>query len=92
MVKVFRSDFNSILACLTCYLSKGPLKRDFLDIYLTTFFGARRFKTTSAMKAILFFKIFNIESRFPQCNKKLGKCFFGSEIIESEDVLINCLY
>ena len=31
------SNFNSALANLPCYLLKGPLKRDFLDIYLTTF-------------------------------------------------------
>ena len=31
------ADLNSALACLPCYLSKWPLKRDFLDIYLTTF-------------------------------------------------------
>ena len=29
--------FNSALASLSCCLSKGRLKRDFLDIYLTTF-------------------------------------------------------
>ena len=31
------ADFNSTWARLSCYLSKGPLKQDFLDIYLTTF-------------------------------------------------------
>ena len=29
-------DFNSAWARLSCCLSKGPLKRDFLGIYLTT--------------------------------------------------------
>ena len=27
------SDFNSVLARFLCYLLKGPMKRDFLDIY-----------------------------------------------------------
>ena len=31
------ADFHSGSARLPCCLSKGPLKRDFLDIYLTTF-------------------------------------------------------
>ena len=31
------ADFNSAWVCLPCCLSKDPLKRDFLDIYLTTF-------------------------------------------------------
>ena len=31
------TDFNSVLARLPCCLTKGPLKQDFLDIYLTTF-------------------------------------------------------
>ena len=34
--KVCDADFNSAWARLRCCLSKGPLKRDFLDIYLTT--------------------------------------------------------
>ena len=33
---------------------KGPLKLDFLDIYLTTFFGVRKFKYTKLIKAIFF--------------------------------------
>ena len=35
----FCSDFNSASARLPCYLSNDPLKLDFLDIYITTFFG-----------------------------------------------------
>ena len=31
------TDLNSASARLPCCLSKGPLKRDFLDIYMTTF-------------------------------------------------------
>ena len=44
-----RSDSNSVSTYLLCCLSKGPLKDDFLDIYLTTFFGALNFRNRSAM-------------------------------------------
>ena len=43
-----RLDFNSFSTRLPCYLWKSPQKRDFLDIYLTTFFGVRKLKNTSA--------------------------------------------
>ena len=33
----YDADFNSAWARLPCCLSKGPLKRDLLDFYLTTF-------------------------------------------------------
>ena len=68
------------------------MKQDFIDSYLTTFFGVSKLKTTSAMKVIFFLIILKIESRFPKCNKKLGKCIFVSEIIASPDVAINCHY
>ena len=45
---------------LPCFLSKGTLKRDFLDIYLTTFFGVRNFENKSAMRVIFFLKMFQI--------------------------------
>ena len=51
-----RWDFNCVTACLPCYLLKGPLKRDFLVIYLTTFFRAHNFKNTSAKSFMLFRK------------------------------------
>ena len=41
-------------------LSKGPLKQDFLDIYLTTFSGVRNFGKKSAMRVIFFLKMFQI--------------------------------
>ena len=41
--------------------SKGPLKRDFLDIYLTALFGVGKFKNTSAMRVILFSKMVQLD-------------------------------
>ena len=33
-------------ACLPCCLWRGSLKQDFLDIYLTTYFEVRHFRST----------------------------------------------
>ena len=70
-----RSDFNSVLPRLPCYFSRDLLKRDFLDIYLTTFFEVRKFKSKSARTVILFLKMLKIECKFQKCNKKLKKHF-----------------
>ena len=43
-------------APLPCYLLKGPLKRDFLDIYVTMSFGVCNFKNASPMRVIFFFE------------------------------------
>ena len=51
-----RPGCNSVWAHLPCSLWKGPLKGDFPDIYLITFFGDRNFGNTSAMTVILFFE------------------------------------
>ena len=71
----FCSDFNSASARFSCYLSNEPLKLDFLDIYLSTFFGDCRFKNTSAMRVIFFLKMLKTESKFRKSKKKLRKCF-----------------
>ena len=57
----------------SCF-SKGPLKPEFLDSYLTTFFGVRNFVNTSAMRVIFFLKMFKIESSFQKLRKKFRKC------------------
>ena len=64
---------NSALAPLPFYFSKGPLKLDFLETYLTTYFGIRQFKSTSAMRVIYFLKMFKIESKLRKCKKKKEK-------------------
>ena len=50
------SAWNSASARLPCHLWKGALKRDFLDIYLTMYFGVPELKNTSAMIVIFFFE------------------------------------
>ena len=44
--------------------SQKRMKQEFLHIQLTTFFGVRKFKIPSAMRVILFLKIFEIESKY----------------------------
>ena len=85
------SAWNSASARLPCHLWKGALKRDFLDIYLTTYFGVPKFKNTSAMIVISFLKMFQIVFKFRKCKKKIEKIFFVSEKNASENVAINCL-
>ena len=60
MVKVLSFKFQQISARFPCCFPKDPLKRDFLDIDVTMFFGVRNFGNTSAMRVILFLKMFKI--------------------------------
>ena len=92
----WHSDFNSVVARLPCYLSKGPLKHDLLHPYLTTFYGVRNFKNAAARRRFSFLKMFKNELKFTKCKKKKKKKrnekkFQVSDIIVSETVEINCL-
>ena len=62
--KVLWFRFQTCLGTLTYCFSKHPPKRDFLDIYLTTFWGVRNFQNTKSMRVILFFKIFRFSTKF----------------------------
>ena len=66
------------------------MKRDFLDIYLTTVFGVGKFKNTSAMRVIFFLKMLKLESKIRK--KKTAKIFFVSEINASVNVARNSLF
>ena len=90
MVKVLSFSFEQCFGLFTMFLWKGALKWVFLDIYLTTFFAARNFQNTSAVRVIFFLKICKIE--FQTIKKKIHKIFFVSEIIASKNVAIDCLY
>ena len=43
---------------LSCCLSKGAVKRHFLDIFLTMFLGFQNFVNTLAMRVVVFLKMF----------------------------------
>ena len=60
MVKVLSFNFQHIWARFPSCFSKDPLRQDFLDVQLTTFFGVHNFGNTSAMTVIDFLKIFKI--------------------------------
>ena len=70
MIKVLSFRFQQCVGLFTLLLFEGPLKQDFLDVYLTTFFGVRKRENTSAVTVILFYKILKFESKFPECKKK----------------------
>ena len=69
MVKVLLFRFQKFLDRLPCYLSKGPPKGNFLEIYVTSFCGVRKFKNTSAMKVILFLKCSKLNLNFEIAEK-----------------------
>ena len=52
-----RSDLNSVRARVLFCLLKGTVKRHFLDIYLSAFFGVRNLGNTLAMGLIFFWKM-----------------------------------
>ena len=54
MVKVLLSSFEQCFSQFRMLLVEGPLKRDFLDIYLTKFFRVRKSKNTYPMRIIFF--------------------------------------
>ena len=91
MVKVLSLWFQHCFIPLPCSLSKRLLEGDFIDIYLTTFFGVRKFKNTWAIRVIFFLKLVKIEYKFIKCQKKIEKIYFVSELKASENVPINCL-
>ena len=74
-VKVVSFRFQHYLIPFPICLSKGPLKRDFLDIYLTTFFGIRNFGNRSVMRVIFFFKVAKFYLHFKNAEKYSHKAF-----------------
>ena len=56
MVEMPSFRFKQSFEQFTCCLLKGPLKRTFLDIYLTTSFGVRNLGNALAMVVIDFLK------------------------------------
>ena len=54
-------------------MSKGPLKRDFLHNYVTTFLGVRNFGNTSAVRVIFLSKCSKFHLNFKNAKKKKKK-------------------
>ena len=83
------TQWNSLSARFPCCLSKGPLKWDFLDTYLTMFFGVSKFKNTWVDWVTFFWKCSKLNLNLENANR-IQKIFFVSEKIPSENVAINC--
>ena len=84
-------DFISGWALLPCYLSKGPLKQDFWDIYMTTALESLISEIQNLWGSSFFSKYLKIKVDFKNA-AKIGKTLFFSEIIASELVSLNCVY
>ena len=60
MVNLVSFRFQQCLVPLTMFPVERSPETDFLGRYLTTFFGVRNFGNTSAMRDIIFLKMFKI--------------------------------
>ena len=92
MVKVVCYRFPQCLVPLTCCFLKGSLKRNYLEIFLTTFFRLRNFEKYVSDEGHVFFK--NIENLtfVSKMQKQIEKMFSVCEIIAYELAVLNCLY
>ena len=73
-----RTNKYVVQLCLPCYLEKGPLKQDFLNVYLTTSLGVRQFKNTWAMRVIFFRKCSKLNLNLENAEeKKKSENIFG---------------
>ena len=77
-------EYSSVWASLLRCLLKGHLKRDFLDIYLTTFCGVGNLGNTSAVRFIFFFFNFPNVMWTSEIQRKVGKMSFVAELLVCE--------
>ena len=81
----------SVLARFLSRLTTDNLKREFLDIYLTTSFGVGNFRNTETMIRSFFQNVQNLMQIW-KMQKKIQKKSFVFEINASELFAFNCLY
>ena len=84
-------DLKIASALLPCCFSKGHLKRDFLEIYLSTFSESVILETQKLWGSSLFPKYSKFNLDFKIAAKNTVKTFLA-EITPSELVSLNCLY
>ena len=75
MAKVVWFRFQQCLVPRTCCLSKGPLKGNFLEIWLKKFFGVRNFGNTSTMREIFFWGCSKLNLHFRNAEKNWENVF-----------------
>ena len=73
--RCYDADFNSVWARLPCCLSKGPLKRDYLDIYLTTLSESIISKKRKLWGSSFFSKCLKFKLYFKNAAKNSEKVF-----------------
>ena len=78
--KLCHSDFSTVWSHWPCCLSKGSLKRDFCDIYLTTFFEMRSSEIHKLWGSTFFWKCSKFYFYFINSEKNWEKasCFFDN--------------
>ena len=76
MVKVLSPDFSRDSVRLPCYLSKGALKEDYLDIYLTTFLESVSSKLHQVWGSSFFSKCSKWKLYFENSKRKSGNNFY----------------
>ena len=75
-------NLNSVWRRLPCCLSKGTVKRHFLDSYVIVSWRVGNFGNTLATRVNFYLKMFKIECRCQNCRKKLEKvCQFWDNIL-----------
>ena len=77
MVKVAWFRLQQCLVPLTCYLSKGRMRGEFLEIWLTTFFGVLDFGNTSAMRVTSFWECSQFNLHFKNVEKNSENVSFS---------------
>ena len=73
--KCFRGDFNSVWDRLQCCLSKGLLKQDFLDMYLTTFSAVCNSEVHKQWGSYFFSKFWELNLYFKKGKNESQKVF-----------------
>ena len=71
-----RADLSSAWDPLKLWPRKGVLKHELFGIQGGTFFGVNNFKNISAIKLILFSKMYKMSCRFQKCYKTFRNCFW----------------
>ena len=80
MIKMLSFKCQQCLAHLSCCLLKVPLKRDFLNNYLTTFFGLCNLRHTSSITLIFFLKMlkYNLDFKNAETRSEQISCFWDN--------------
>ena len=76
MIKVPLYRFQMSLGPFAMFFLKSPIKQDFTEIFLITFFGDGNLGNTSAMRVIFFLKTSKFNVDFKNAEKKLRKSLF----------------